>query len=135
MIGDDELLEWAEVYGNLYGVPKSQVEDALRRRQDVILKIDVQGADNIRRSIPGAVYVFLSPPTLAELESRLSHRMTETPEALKLRLATAAKEMQESAKFDYVVVNHGGRLDDTVEQIESIMERERAQPGRAKVVI
>ena len=135
MIADDELLEWAEVYGNLYGVPKSQVTDALCRGQDVILKIDVQGADNIRRQVPGAVYIFLAPPSLAELESRLSRRMTEAPEALKLRLQTALKEMQEAARFDHVVVNHRDTLDDTVEQIESVMKRERSVTSRKKIVI
>ena len=65
MIVNDELLEWAEVYGNLYGVPKSPVREALARRQDVILKIDVQGGDNIRRLVPGAVYVFLAPPDMS----------------------------------------------------------------------
>ncbi len=135
MIESDELLEWAEVYGNLYGVPKSQVTDALSRGQDVILKIDVQGADNIRRQVPGAVYVFLAPPNMAELESRLSRRMTESPEALKLRLETASKEIQEAAKFDYVVVNHRDRLDETVAQIESVIRDEHSRTDRTAIVI
>jgi guanylate kinase len=135
MIADDELLEWAEVYGNLYGVPKTQVTEALQRGQDVFLKIDVQGADNIRRQVPGAVYVFLAPPSMDELESRLNRRMTESADALKLRLETASNEMQEAAKFDHVVVNHQGKLDETAEQIESVMERERSRTGRKKIVI
>ena len=94
MIRNDELLEWAEVYGNPYGVPKSQVREALARGQDVILKIDVQGADNIRRFVPGVVYVFLAPPDLAELESRLTRRRTESTETLQVRLESAAKELE-----------------------------------------
>ena len=135
MIRNDELLEWAEVYGNPYGVPKSPVRDALARGQDVILKIDVQGADNIRRLVPGAVYVFLAPPDMSELEHRLTRRRTESQETLKVRLATATKELEEAAKFDYVVVNRTGRLDQAVEEINSIIRRERARPGRARIVI
>ena len=135
MIRSDELLEWAEVYGNLYGVPKSPVRDALARGQDVVLKIDVQGADNIRRLVPGAVYVFLSPPDMAELERRLTRRRTESPETLKVRLETAEKELEEVEKYDYVVVNRTGRMDEAVEEINDIIRRERARPGRTTIVI
>ena len=135
MIRNDELLEWAEVYGNPYGVPKSQVREALERGQDVILKIDVQGADNIRRLVPGAVYVFLAPPDMSELEHRLTRRRTESTETLKVRLATAATEMEEAAKFDYVVVNRTGRLDKAVEEINTIIRRERGRPGRVQIII
>ena len=135
MIRNDELLEWAEVYGNPYGVPKSPVRDALARGQDVILKIDVQGADNIRRLVPGAVYVFLAPPDMTELEHRLTRRRTESTETLKVRLETAAKELEEAAKFDYVVVNRTGRLDEAVEEINAIIQRERARSGRERIVI
>ncbi len=135
MIRNDELLEWAEVYGNPYGVPKSPVRDALARGQDVILKIDVQGADNIRRLVPGAVYVFLAPPDMSELEHRLTRRRTESTETLKVRLATAAKELEEAAKFDYVVVNRTGRLDEAVEEINTIIRRERGRPGRVQIII
>ncbi len=135
MIRNDELLEWAEVYGYPYGVPKSPVRDALARGQDTILKIDVQGGDNIRRLVPGAVYVFIAPPDMAELERRLTLRRTESPEALKVRLETASMELEEVEKYDHVVLNRTGRLDEAVEEINSIIRRERARPGRAQVVI
>lgn len=135
MIVNDELLEWAEVYGNLYGVPKSPVREALARGQDVILKIDVQGGDNIRKLVPGAVYVFLAPPDMGELESRLTQRRTESQEALKVRLETAAREMEEAAKYNHVVVNRTGRLDEAVEEINAIIRRERARVGRERTVI
>lgn len=135
MIANDELLEWAEVYGNLYGVPKSPVREALARGQDVILKIDVQGGDNIRRLVPGAVYVFLAPPHMTELEQRLRQRRTESQEALKVRLETAAREMEEAEKYDYVVVNRTGQLDEAVEEIKAIIQRERARVGRERIVI
>ncbi len=135
MIQNHELLEWAEVYGNLYGVPKSPVRDALARGQDVILKIDVQGGDNIRRLVPGALYVFIAPPDLAELERRLTLRRTESPEALRVRLETASKEMEEVEKYDHVVVNRTDRIDEAVGEINSIIRRERKRPGREPIVI
>ena len=135
MIRNDELLEWAEVYGNLYGVPKSPVREALARGQDVILKIDVQGGDNIRRLVPGAVYVFLAPPDMRELERRLTQRRTESSETLKVRLETAAREMKEAEKYDHVVVNRTGRLDEAVEEINAIIRHERARAGRERICI
>lgn len=135
MIRNDELLEWAEVYGYPYGVPKSPVRDALARGQDTILKIDVQGADNIRRLVPGALYVFIAPPDMAELERRLTLRRTESPEALKVRLETASKEMEEVEKYDHVVVNRTDRIDEAVGEINSIIGRERERPGREPIVI
>ena len=125
MVRGNELLEWAEVYGNHYGVPKDQVTFALERGRDVIIKIDVQGAATIRRLVPDAIFVFLAPPDMKELARRLGQRMTESPEALKLRLATAEGEMGERSKFDFVVVNQHDRLNDTVAEIEGIVERER----------
>ena len=135
MIRNDELLEWAEVYGYPYGVPKSPVRDALARGQDTILKIDVQGGDNIRRLVPGALYVFIAPPDLAELERRLTLRRTESPEALRVRLETASKEMEEVDKYDHVVVNRTDRIDKAVGEINSIIRRERERPGRDPIVI
>ena len=135
MIRGGELLEWAEVYGNMYGVPKDQIRGALRRGDDVILKIDVQGADNVRRQTRGAVYIFLMPPSMAELEHRLNRRKTESLEMLSLRLAKAAEEMEEVDKFDYVVVNHPDRAEEAAAEIMSIVSRERARTGRTEIVI
>ena len=135
MIRGGDLLEWAEVYGNLYGVPKDQIRDALRRGDDVILKIDIQGADNVRRQTRGAVYVFLTPPGIAELEHRLKRRKTESLETLRVRLATAAKEMEEAGKFDYLVVNRTDLAKEAAAEIMAIISRERARPGRTEIVI
>ena len=132
MVEESDLLEWAVVYGNLYGVPKSQVSDALAMGADVIVKTDVQGAATIRKLVPEALLLFLAPPDEPELEARLKQRMTESPEALRIRLATAKEEMKEADRFDYVVVNHSGRLDETVAEIEAVVaaERERKPPRR-----
>ena len=115
MIDRGELLEWAEVHGNLYGVPKSQITDALSRGRDVIVKPDVQGAATIKRLSPDALTIFLAPPNMDELARRLTARMTESTEDLSLRLATAELEMREAESFDYVVVNRQGDLDDAVD--------------------
>ena len=125
MLADGELLESAEVYGNSYGVPKAQIVEALDRGWDVIMRTDVQGVANIKKVAPEALCIFLAPPSREELRRRLSDRMTESPEALKLRLETAEHELEEASKFDYVVVNHNDCIDGAVREIEAIIERER----------
>ena len=127
MIAAGELLEWAEVYGNYYGVPKSQVTRALEQGWDVIIKADVQGATTIRGMAADAVFLFLAPPSLEELAHRLTQRLTESSEALALRLQIAENEMAESVKFDHVVVNHTGRVDEAVSEISEIVRCERAR--------
>jgi guanylate kinase len=105
MIADDELLEWAEVFGNRYGTPREAVERRLAQGRDAILEIDVQGAMQVRERLPGALLVFLEPPSMTELEARLRGRETESEERLAVRLATAAQEMEQRGRFDEVVVN------------------------------
>lgn len=130
MIAADELLEWAPVYGNYYGVPKAQIADALAQGKDVIVKIDVQGAATVRRIAPDALFIFLAPPSIAELARRLAGRLTETEEALALRLNTARRELAESAKYDYVVVHHTHETAAAAREIEAIIDRERARERR-----
>ncbi len=125
MISDGELLEWAEVYENLYGVPKLQIRQALERGQDVVMKVDVQGAATIKRLAPDAVSVFLAPPSTEELARRLAQRDTESANSLQLRLQVAEREMAEAAGFDHIVVNHQDRLDNAVREIEGIVTKER----------
>ena len=120
LIAEDGLLEWAEVYGNLYGVPRTQVTDALESGRNVMLKIDVQGAATIRRVYPESVLVFLAPPNMESLDSRLRKRGTEQDEALRIKLETAREEMNAATWFDYRVVNHDGMIDDAVYQIDRI---------------
>ncbi len=122
MIEADELLEWAEVYGNLYGVPKAQVVGAWERGQDVIMKIDVQGAATIRRMMPDAALIFLAPPDMPTLEGRLRTRNTESESEFRIKLETAYTEMEEAARFDHIVVNHDARLDDAADAIDRIIQ-------------
>ena len=127
MIADGELLEWAEVYGNLYGVPGRQIEEAFESGGDVIVKTDVQGAATIKRIEPRALLIFLAPPEMDVLTERLGSRMTESPDDFEVRLRTAESEMRAAAGFDRVVVNHDGKVDDTVEKIRAIISAERVE--------
>lgn len=126
MIADGELLEWAEVYGKLYGVPRRQIAEALESGVDVIVKTDVQGAATIKRIEPRALLVFLAPPEIDALVVRLGSRMTESPDDFDVRMRTAEAEMRAAESFDRVVVNHDGRVDETVERIRTIISEERA---------
>ena len=132
MIADDALLEWANVYGNYYGVPKSQVTDALDRGQDVILKIDVQGAATVRKIAPEAVFIFLAPPSEEELERRLRGRGSESNATLTARSEELRRELLEAEKFDYIVVHHTDATDEAALEIENIISSERRRvPPRA----
>lgn len=133
MIANEELLEWANVFGNYYGVPKSQVMDAMARGQDVILKIDVQGAETVRSLVPDALFIFLAPPSGEELERRLRGRNTESDDALIARIEQARHELQEAEKFDYTVVHHTDATDEAALEIEDIIRRERHRVPPRKI--
>jgi guanylate kinase len=124
MIDEDELIEYAIVYGDYKGIPKQQVRDALSSGKDVIMRIDVQGAETVRKLAPEAVLIFITVDSEDELLNRLRERKTETADALKLRMATARKELQRVGDFDYVVLNRDFHLDDTVDTIRAIIQAE-----------
>lgn len=130
MIENDELLEYAIVYNDYKGIPKEQVRKALASGKDVVMRIDVQGAETIRELCPDALLIFLSTRTEEELVRRLKARKTESKEGLKLRIATARQELKRVDMFDYYVINEDQRLDDTVENILSIItaEHHRTEP-------
>lgn len=127
MLEREEFMEWANVYGNLYGVPKEQVRQALASGRDVLVKPDVQGAATIKQLVPEAVFIFLAPPSLEDLARRLRQRKTESPAQLELRLRTARREMACLFMFDYLVLNKDGQLDDTVAHIEAIIRAEKSR--------
>ena len=124
MIDHGELVEYAIVYKDYKGVPKEQVRKALASGADVVMRLDVQGAASVRKLSPEAVLIFLTASNEEEMVERLRRRMTETPEGLKLRIATARQEMGRLDEFDYVVVNAQDRLDDTVDIILAIIKAE-----------
>lgn len=135
MAARDAFLEWSVVHGNLYGPPIAQIEERLEAGQDMLLKIDVQGAAKVRGRAHDAVFIFLAPPSIDELVERLRARGTENPEELEVRIANAYKEMDALPAYDYVVVNRDGKLDEAAEEIRCIItaERLRVHPRRAEI--
>lgn len=133
LLAEDGLLEHANVYGYHYGVPKAPLRDALEQGKDVLVRVDVQGAATIKRLVPSAVLIFLAPPSVEELETRMRARGLDDPATIRKRLDAAERELDERARFDYVVVNERDRLDETADRILEIMETERARAGREPV--
>ena len=127
MIDNGELLEWANVYGNYYGVPRKEISQALSKGRDVIVKVDVQGAATIKRILPQAVFIFLRPPSMEELERRLRQRHSESAKDLALRLQKAEEEMKSLPLFDHVLTSYQGKLDEAISQIQSIVAAEKRQ--------
>lgn len=105
MVGQEELLEWAEVYGNYYGTPRRWVADMLGSGQDVVLEIDTQGAMQIKRKFPQGVFIFIVPPSLKELEDRIVKRGADSPEVIVKRLGCVKEELGFAPQYDYAVVN------------------------------
>lgn len=128
-----DFLEHANVYGNMYGNSRSDIESALARGEDVIMRIDVQGAATIRKRVDGAIFIFLIS-TMQELEARLRARETETEVSLRLRLDTAAQEMKERIHFDYCLHNHDSHLDRTVDDIVAIIRAEKLRTNPRHVI-
>ena len=122
MIDAGELLEWAEVYGNYYGTPKQKVLDRLNAGEDILLEIDTQGALNVMKAVPEGLFIFLLPPSLEELASRLKGRGTETEESLQRRLGAAVDEIKIAHNYRYVVVND--KVEAAEKAIAGIIEAE-----------
>jgi len=135
MISRNELLEWANVYGNLYGVPKQSVKQALDKGQDTIVKVDTQGAATIKKILPQAVFIFLLPPSMEEIIMRLKQRHTESAFDLDVRIKTAEEEIKQLPLFDYVVVNKRGEIDRGVSEIEAIITAEKCRVNPRKIAL
>jgi guanylate kinase len=124
LIDTDELLEHAEVYGNMYGVPKQQVRDALAADKHVMIRVDVQGAARIRELLKDALLIFIKPPTLQSLQERLEDRGVDALEAITERRSRAIDEIGDAEWFDFSVVNHDDQLDDAVREVISVIDNE-----------
>ncbi len=135
MIERSELLEWARVYGNCYGVPREPVKQALAKGRDTIVKVDVQGAASIKKVLPQAVFIFLATPSLEELARRLKQRRTESPAELELRLKTAEAELRQLPLFDYVVYNRQDEVERAVDEVKAIItaEKRRVTPREVRL--
>jgi guanylate kinase len=136
MIAQGELLEHACVHQRYYyGVPKDQLRTILAEGRDAIMRIDVQGAATIRTIAPQTVFIFLRPGSMKELERRLLHRRSESPEEMAARLANAPKEMAQMPSFEYTVVNRDGHLRDTVEDIAAIIRAEHCRTRSREIIL
>lgn len=133
MIEQDELIEYALVYGQYKGIPKKHVREALASGQDVVMRLDVQGAETVKRLIPEAVSVFLIAPSMEVLEQRLRSRKSDTPEQIRVRLEKARVEMKTMENFDFVVPNREGEVERAVSDIGAILRAERLRVGRQPV--
>ncbi|HZU69392.1 MAG TPA: guanylate kinase [Ktedonobacteraceae bacterium] len=135
MVANDELLEYAKVHGNWYGQPRKPIRDTLQAGKDVLLKIDVQGAATVRRKVPDAIFIFLAPESMEELAQRLDERKTETSEERQRRLADAQLELAEKDRYDYIILNRQGHLEEAVEKLRAIMLAEHCRVRRRQVTI
>ncbi|MGL5245891.1 MAG: guanylate kinase [Sarcina sp.] len=132
-VEEDDFLEWAEVYGNYYGTPKSNVEKLLEEGKDVILEIDIQGALKVKDKAKEGVFIFILPPSMEELKQRIIKRGSETPESLMTRFKSAYQEINYVSKYNYAVVNDN--VEDAVHKIESILAAEKCRVDRLKETI
>lgn len=129
-IKQEDFLEYAENYGNLYGTPKSKVIDKLDQGEVVILEIDIQGALKVKETFPEGIFIFLLPPSMEELKQRIINRGSETPESLMTRFKSAYKEINYVSKYNYAVIND--TVDSAVDKIESIITAETCRVDRMK---
>ncbi|SEJ11587.1 guanylate kinase [Propionispira arboris] len=123
MIEQEELLEWAEVYGNYYGTPLARVQEVLKNGQDVILEIDPQGAMNVKKKFPQGVFIYIIPPSMTELEKRIRGRGTDSDESIARRLKAACDEIRMGVYYNYVVVND--EITVAANKIAAIVEAEK----------
>ncbi len=135
LVGQGELLEYAKVHGNWYGQPRQPIRDNLGAGRDVLLKIDVKGAATIRKKVPQAIFIFLVPDSLDELEARLVKRNTETKAELKLRLADANTELAEQHWYDYAITNRQGYVEEAAEKLRAIVMAEHCRVHPRQVTI
>jgi guanylate kinase len=125
----DALLEWAEVHGNFYGTPRDAVEEAMAEGRDMLFDIDWQGAQQLQEKMGGdVVSIFILPPSMAELQSRLHRRAEDTEEVIQTRLANSRAEIEHWIEYDYIVVNED--LDSAFASVKAIVEAERLRRDR-----
>jgi guanylate kinase len=132
-INNDEFLEYAKVYGNYYGTPKEEVFKQLKAGNDIILEIDIQGALQVKKNYPMGVFIFILPPSLEELKSRIEGRGTDSKEVILRRMESAYEELNYAFQYDYVVVND--HVDTATEKIKHIILAEKNRVIRKKEII
>lgn len=126
LINNDQLLEWAEVYGNYYGTLRRFVQESLEQGDDVMLEIDIQGALQVRHNFPDAVLIFIAPPSKSELRSRLISRDTDSREEIEKRLSCAISEMELARQYDFIVINDD--ISRALEKVRAVITAEKLRP-------
>lgn len=132
-LAEGGFMENAQILGYRYGIPRQDVRGALARGQDVLLRIDIQGAKTVKGIAPQGVFIFLAPSSMAELEARLRRRQTEAGTDLERKIATAREEMKALPMFDYVVTNRNGALEDAVQKVLAIVHAEKCRVNPRRV--
>ena len=132
LIKNDYFLEYTNYAGNYYGTPKGTIKEKLNQGIDVILEIEIEGAMNIKKLIPEALFIFIMPPSLKTLVTRLKNRKTDSKDKIIERFHTAYKEINEVTKYNYVVVND--ELEDAIDKVESIIKAEKCRVDRIEEV-
>ena len=132
LIEEDYFLEHTNYVGNYYGTPKQAIKEKLDQGIDVILEIEIEGAMNIKKLVPEALFIFIMPPSLKTLVTRLKNRKTDSKDKIIERFHTAYKEINEVTKYNYVVVND--ELDDAIDKVESILKAEKCRVDRIEEV-
>jgi len=135
LIAENEFLEHAIVYGEYKGVLRRQIRDAIDSNQDVIMRVDVQGAATLRRLVPNAIFIFLTAESEEVLVNRLKRRKADSAKALELRIASAQREMRRVKEFDYCVVNAEDCLNETVQVILTIIDAEHQRVDQSPIVL
>jgi guanylate kinase len=135
LIAENEFLEHAVVYGEYKGVLKQQIRNAIDSNQDVIMRVDVQGAATLRGLVPNAIFIFLSAESEEVLVNRLKRRKADSAKALELRIASAKSEMGRVTEFDYCVVNAEGCLIETVQVILTIIDAEHQRVDQSPIIL
>jgi len=133
MIENDELLEWAEVYGNYYGTPRAYVAETMEKGQDIVLEIDTQGALKVKNNFPQGIFIFIVPPSLDELAERLWKRGTDSPQVIEIRLQCVREELKMASNYHYLVIND--RVSDAVNKIAAIILAEKCRMERNAQII
>lgn len=132
-IAENRMLEYAEYAGNFYGTPKDPVDEMLSSGKSVILKIEVQGAEKIRKIYPDVISIFLMPPSMVSLEERLRGRNSEDEETIQHRLVIAREEIKRASEYDYIVIND--TVENAVKGIETVINAEKCKTTRNKNII
>jgi len=135
MVENGGLLEWANVYGNWYGVPKQPVKQALEQGQDTIVKVDIQGVATIKKILPEAISILVVPPSKEELVTRLKERRTESPPDLSLRIKAVEEEIKQLPLFDYIIMNRQDKIEMAISDIKAIIAAEKCRVSAREVAL